>query len=160
TAFRPPSKSGVLLTSDAGSPYRPQIRPNCSPHPIFRPESRSTHDVEAAIDIDGLARAQARAVARQGRDGDPDRVDRDARARRHPARGMAGYVDELADSDRGSRLQRAGRDDMNANAFLAQFTSKIAAGRLERRLDGAHEVVVLDDLVGAVIAHREKRPAF
>src|SRR5208283_1160295 len=48
---------------------------------------------------------------------------------------------------------------MNPDALGAELGGEIAARRFKRRLDGSHQVVVLDHAVRAIEAHREERAA-
>ncbi|MNT38219.1 hypothetical protein D3C72_1744050 [compost metagenome] len=48
---------------------------------------------------------------------------------------------------------------MHADAFRAQLVRHVAGGAFQRRLHRPHDVVVLDHLVGAVIAHGDQRAA-
>ena len=59
----------------------------------------------------------------------------------------------------GEGAQRAGGDGVDADAGGAEVGGEVAHAGLERRLGHAHDVVVRDDLLGAVVGHRHQRPA-
>ena len=68
-------------------------------------------------------------------------------------------VAEVADAGRGQRLDRAGRDGVDADVLDAEIGGEIAHGRFERRLGDAHDVVMRHPLLGAVIGQRQHRAA-
>ena len=68
-------------------------------------------------------------------------------------------VAEIADAGGRERLDRAGRDRVDADVLLAQVLGEIAHARFERRLGHAHDVVVRHHLFRAVIGQRQQAAA-
>src|SRR5262249_4691086 len=62
---------------------------------------------------------------------------------------------EFRDPRGGACGERSGRDGVHADALRAEFGGGIAHRTLERRLGGAHDVVVLHHHLAAVLGHRE-----
>src|SRR5208337_3418823 len=73
--------------------------------------------------------------------------------------GLVEQLVEMADSRSSARLDRTGRDGVDADSLGPELTGEIAHGALQSGLDGTHHIVMLDDFLGAVIAHREKGAA-
>ena len=68
-------------------------------------------------------------------------------------------VAEIADAGGRQRLDRPGRDRVDADALLAEIFGHIAHARFERGFGDAHDVVVRHDFLGAVIGERQHAAA-
>src|SRR5262249_6553757 len=119
----------------------------------------SRHDVDPAIDVRrraGHAACEGRGAVGSGGAPAPygDEITE--------GRALDGFVEqqiEVAKPGGGPRLHGTGRDRVHADVLWPQLVRQVAARGLERRLHGTHHVVIRDDLLGAVIAHREHRSA-
>src|SRR5271167_1766768 len=119
--------------------------------------SCSAEDMVAAVDIDRVAGHRTSVRARQENAGGADLLDRDEPARRRALRHPLHQCVEIRNPRGGAGGERARADGMHANALGPKLDGQVAHGRFERRLDRPHDPVILDDLVGAMIAHGEDR---
>ena len=80
-------------------------------------------------------------------------------AERRLARRLVQQQLEVLEAGRSARLERAGRDGVDADATRTELVGEIPARRFERGLDRPHDVVVRHHAVGAQVAHGEHRAA-
>src|SRR3546814_4095224 len=66
---------------------------------------------------------------------------------------------EFSDAARGKRLDRSRRDRVHTHALRAIVVGEIFDAGFERRLGDAHDVIMRDDLLRAIIAERQQRAA-
>ena len=116
-------------------------------------------DVIAGIDVMDLAGDAARQVGEQIDGGVADLVDGHVAAQRRVVLVPLQDVAEVADAGRRQRLDRPGRDRVDADVLAAEIGGEIAHRGFERRLGDAHHVVVRHPFLGAVIGEREQRAA-
>ena len=70
------------------------------------------------------------------------------------------HISEAADASRRQRVHRASTDAVDADLVRAKIVGEIAGAGFERGLGNAHDVVVRDDLFGAVVTHADDAAAF
>src|SRR5687768_5991485 len=100
------------------------------------------HRVEAAVDVEDLARGRREEVAQQGADGLRGRgVVGLVPAQRSAVLPRRLEVLEARDRLGGERLERAGGDQVAADALGTEVAGDVPARVLERRLRHAHPVV-------------------
>ncbi len=116
-------------------------------------------DVVAGIDVMDLAGDAARQVGEEIHRRVADLVDRHGAAQRRVVLVPAEDVAEVADAGRRQRLDRPGRDGVDADVLAAEVGGEIAHRRFQRRLGDAHDVVVRHPFLGAVIGERQQRAA-
>ncbi len=102
-----------------------------------------------------LAGDAARHVGNEEHGGLADLLDRHGAAQRRVVLVPAQDVAEIADAGGGERLDRTGRDRVDANLRGAEIGGEILHARLQRSLRHAHDVVMRHPLLGAVIGQRQ-----
>src|SRR6185437_14048957 len=127
---------------------------------VRRVDRLHADDVIAAIDVMDLAGDARAQRAQQIKAGAADLFERDVALQRRVVLVPFEDVAEIADARRGERLDRAGRDRVDANALAAQIDGEIAHAGLERGLAHAHHVVMRHHALGAEIAQGHGAAAF
>ena len=113
----------------------------------------------AGVDVQDFAGDAARHRRQQIDRGLADLLGRHGAAQRRVEFVPAQDVAEVADPRGGQRLDRPGRNRVDADRLLAEVGGEIAHARLQRRLGDAHDVVVRHPFLGAVIGQRQQRAA-
>ena len=106
-----------------------------------------------------FARHARRQVADQIQPGAADILDRHIAAQRRIKFVPLEDVAEIADAACCQRLDRAGGDRVDAHLLWTKVHRQIFDAGFQRRFGDAHDIVMRDDLFGAIIAQRQQRAA-
>src|SRR5476651_292484 len=117
------------------------------------------NDVIARIDMHDLTGHAAAEVGQQEQAGIADLLRRDVALERRIELVPLQDEREIADAGRRQRLDRTGRDGVDANALVAEIGREIAHARLEGCLGHAHDVVMRHHTLGAVVGERQQAAA-
>ena len=101
--------------------------------------------VLTAIDRDGGPGDAARAVADQKRSQSADVLNVDKLVLRRSGGFRSQHFIEMRDPTGRPGADGAGRDRVGANAFWSELRGCVTDRAFERRLDGAHQIIVRDD---------------
>ena len=116
-------------------------------------------DIVAGIDVQDFGGDAARHVGQQIHRRVAHLVGRDRSPQRRIVLGPSEDIAEIADARRRQRLDRAGRDGVDADFLGAEIGGEIANRHLERGFGDAHDVVVRNPFLAAVVRQRQQRAA-
>src|ERR1035438_5713098 len=118
-----------------------------------------THNVVAAIDVDGLAGNAGAAVGKQERGGGADFGGFDVALQRSSLDLRLQHVSKSGDAARSQRLDWSGRDGIHADCFRSEIVSQVANGRFQGGFRYAHDVVPGHDFFRAIVGKRDDSAA-
>ena len=112
---------------------------------------------ESAVDVRDLAGDRAREIGQQERRDVADLVGRDVAAQRRVRFDEMLDLREAADAGRRERLDRPGRNAVDADALGTEAGREVADVRFEARLGETHHVVVRQRAQRAEVRERQQR---
>src|SRR6266704_2712948 len=118
-----------------------------------------THDVVAAVHVNGLASNAGTRFGEKKRGGCADFCSVHVAFHGRAFGVRLEHVTESGNASRGERLDRAGGNRIHANVLRPEIVRQIAYRCFERLLRYAHHVVPRHDLLGPIVRHRDDASA-
>ncbi|SVD08661.1 uncharacterized protein METZ01_LOCUS361515, partial [marine metagenome] len=109
----------------------------------------------AAVDVDHLTSDGCAAVTGEEHASLAEFLSGNVAFERRVGRVVLHQVGESGDAASGQGVHRAGTDAVHANFLFTKVGRQITRARLKRRLGHAHDVVVRNNFLRAVVAHAD-----
>src|SRR5712691_2470808 len=118
-----------------------------------------THDVVAAVDVNGFAGYTGAGVGEEEGGGGADFGGVDVALQRGPLGLHLEHVAETGDAARGQRFDGTGGDGVDANILGAEIVGEIAHRGFQRGFGYAHDVVARDNFFRSVVGEGDDAAA-